>query len=145
MLDRVHSTKIMKKIFVNGTFDIIHIGHLDLLHYAKSLGDYLLVAIDTDMRVREKKGPTRPINNGIERKYLLESLKPVDEVRFFGSDSDLIYILEEYKPNIIVKGDDHKKTEHTGISNKYCNNVIYYERIAHYSTTKKIQDIINRR
>lgn len=135
----------MKKIFVNGTFDIIHIGHLDLLHYAKSLGDYLLVAIDTDMRVREKKGPTRPINNGIERKYLLESLKPVDEVRFFGSDSDLIYILEEYKPNIIVKGDDHKKTEHTGISNKYCNNVIYYERIAHYSTTKKIQDITNRR
>jgi len=135
----------MKKIFVNGTFDIIHVGHIDLLNYAKSLGDYLLVAIDTDMRVREKKGPHRPINNGIERKYLLETLKPVDEVRFFGSDGDLIYILEEYKPDIIVKGDDHKTTEHSGISSQYSKQVIYYERIPHYSTTKKIQDIIDRR
>ena len=46
----------MKKVFVNGTFDVLHRGHLKLLNYAKSLGDFLYVAIDTDDRVKEKKG-----------------------------------------------------------------------------------------
>ena len=59
-------------IFVNGTFDILHRGHLELLNYAKSLGDFLLVGIDSDDRVREKKGPTRPIHNQEERKFFLE-------------------------------------------------------------------------
>ena len=51
----------MKTIFVNGTFDLLHPGHVSLLTWAKSLGDYLIVGIDTDDRVREKKGSTRPI------------------------------------------------------------------------------------
>jgi len=50
------------KIFVNGTFDVLHPGHLDLLNYAKSLGDFLLVAIDSDQRVASKKGMDRPVN-----------------------------------------------------------------------------------
>lgn len=48
----------MKKVFVNGTFDLLHVAHLQLLNYAKSMGDYLLVGIDNDARVKEKKGPT---------------------------------------------------------------------------------------
>ena len=62
------------KVFVNGTFDLLHRGHLELLNYAKSMGDYLMVGIDTDDRVREKKGPTRPIHNQEERKFFLENL-----------------------------------------------------------------------
>ena len=52
----------MKTIFVNGTFDLLHPGHVSLLNWAKSLGDYLVVGIDTDERVKEKKGSSRPIS-----------------------------------------------------------------------------------
>ena len=64
---------LTKKVFVNGTFDILHRGHLELLNYAKSLGD-VYVGIDTDECVREKKGPSRPIHTEEERKFLLENL-----------------------------------------------------------------------
>ena len=75
----------MTKVLVNGTFDIIHPGHVELLNYAKSLGDYLVVFIDTDRRVSEIKGPDRPINNQSDRKLLLQNLKAVDDVFMFDS------------------------------------------------------------
>lgn len=132
----------MKKVFVNGTFDILHLGHLELLNYAKTRGDYLLVCIDTDRRVREKKGSTRPINNENERMILLQNLRCVDAVRLFDSDEELIAILESYKPNVIVKGSDHKNSSR--LSAQYCDEVIFYDRLEQYSTTKKIQDIASR-
>ena len=76
-------------IFVNGTFDILHRGHLELLNYAKSLGDFLLVGIDSDDRVKEKKGPTRPIYNQGERKFFLENLKAVDSVDIFSNNIEI--------------------------------------------------------
>lgn len=129
----------MKKVIVNGTFDVIHPGHLALLNYAKSLGDFLIVAIDTDDRVRQLKGPSRPINNQDERKLLLENLKAVDEVRLFGSKDELIDIVKEC--SIMVKGSDYRNK--SVIGETYCQQVIYYDRTEH-SSTKKIQDIINR-
>ena len=78
----------MVKVMVNGTFDIVHRGHLDLLNFAREQGDYLLVAIDTDRRVKELKGEQRPINNQKDRAYLLNSLKYVDEVLFFDSKEE---------------------------------------------------------
>lgn len=132
----------MRKIFVNGTFDILHVGHIKLLNFAKSLGGHLLVAIDTDRRVKEKKGENRPINNEFERKTLLLNLKAVDEVKVFDTNEDLIEILLTYEPDIIVKGNDHEKT--SVLSIKYCDEVIFYDRLEGYSTTKKIQDITSR-
>lgn len=129
----------MKKIIVNGTFDIVHLGHLELLNYAKSMGDYLTVCIDSDIRVKEKKGDGRPINTEIERKTLLENLKCVDEVKIFSTDQELLDTIREN--DIMVKGSDYKGK--SVIGEKYCK-VIYYERIEQYSTTKKIQSIINR-
>ena len=69
-----------KTVFVNGTFDILHRGHLDLLEYARSQGDKVVVGIDSDDRVREKKGPTRPVNTAEDRAHMLQSLKFVDHV-----------------------------------------------------------------
>ena len=77
-------------IWVNGTFDVMHVGHIKLLEYAKSLGDYLVVGIDRDERVKEKKGESRPINPCELRMVFLKSISYVDKVVSFGSDDDLI-------------------------------------------------------
>jgi len=131
------------KVMVNGTFDILHRGHLQMLQYARSLGDHLLVAIDTDRRVTELKGPTRPVNNQDDRRYMLESLRCVDTVYFFDSTEELIEIIKKYQPDIYVKGSDWKKDSQS-TAHRYCNEVVYYDRIEQYSTTNTIQHIINR-
>ena len=126
------------KVFVNGTFDILHPGHLALLNYAKSLGDFLVVAIDTDERVKQLKGPTRPINNQNDRKLFLENLKAVDEVVVFGSDEELLHFISQC--DIMVKGSDYKDQKIIGSD---LIKIVFYERTEH-STTKTIQDIIDR-
>jgi len=128
---------------VNGTFDIVHRGHIELLNYAKSLGDFLLVAIDTDRRVKELKGEQRPINNQWDRMFMLDNLQAVDSVRFFDSKDELVSIMEEYRPDIYVKGSDWKHDK-SSTAEKYCKQVIYYDRVGNYSTTNTIQNIINR-
>jgi rfaE bifunctional protein nucleotidyltransferase chain/domain len=128
---------------VNGTFDIVHRGHIELLNYAKSLGDFLLVAIDTDRRVKELKGDQRPINNQWDRMFMLDNLQAVDSVRFFDSKDELVSIMEEYRPDIYVKGSDWKHDK-SSTAEKYCKQVIYYDRVGNYSTTNTIQNIINR-
>ena len=132
----------MKRVFVNGTFDLLHRGHLELLNYAKSLGDYICVGIDTDDRVRQMKGPTRPIYNQDERKFFLENLKAVDEVRFFSNDSELEGIVKSIKPDIMVVGSDWK--EKSVIGSYWAAELIFFDRIGEYATTKTVQDIINR-
>lgn len=128
------------KVIVNGTFDILHVGHIKLLEYAKSLGDHLTVAIDTDRRIKTKKGFSRPINNEFERKTMLEALKSVDRVVVFDTDEELIDLVK--KSDIMVKGSDYKGK--SVIGETYCKKVIYYDRIEGYSTTQKIQDITHR-
>ena len=132
----------MKTIFVNGTFDLLHRGHLELLNYAKSLGDYVCVGIDTDDRVRQMKGPTRPIYNQNERKFFLENLKAVDEVRFFSNDSELEGLVKSVKPDIMVVGSDWK--EKSVIGSYWAAELIFFDRIGEYATTKTVEDIINR-
>lgn len=128
------------KVVVNGTFDIIHLGHLELLNYAKSLGDYLIVAIDTDLRVKRLKGVDRPINNQLERKTLLQNLRAVDEVRLFGSDQELVDIIKEC--DIMVKGSDYQGKPIVG--QDCIPKIVFFERINGYSTTEKIQYIVSR-
>lgn len=130
----------MKRILVNGTFDIVHPGHLALLNYARSLGDFLMVAIDSDRRVRELKGPSRPINNEQERRLLLENLRAVDEVRVFDSDQELVDIVASCA--IMVKGSDYRGQPIVG--QEVCQELIFFERINGYSSTAKIQHIVDR-
>jgi rfaE bifunctional protein nucleotidyltransferase chain/domain len=131
------------KIFVNGTFDIVHRGHIEMLNYARGLGDFLLVAIDTDSRVQELKGPTRPINNQHDRKFYLENLRAVDRVELFDSADQLTEIIKVYAPDVMVKGSDYIGKPIVGA--EYCKKIDFYNFVNGYSTTKTIQDIINRR
>ena len=128
----------MKRVFVNGTFDILHRGHLELLNYAKSFG-YVIVGIDTDECIKEKKGPSRPIHNQEERKFLLENLRSVDEVIFFSSEPEFEELIKSLKPDIIIVGSDWK--EKSTIKTYYDGELIFFDRIEEYSTTKTIQKI----
>lgn len=130
----------MKRIIVNGTFDILHSGHLALLNYARSLGDYLMVAIDSDRRVQELKGTSRPINTQQERTELLSNLRAVDEVRVFDSDQELIDIVA--KCAIMVKGSDYRGRPIVG--EHVIQEIVFFERINGFSTTEKIQHIVTR-
>jgi D-beta-D-heptose 7-phosphate kinase/D-beta-D-heptose 1-phosphate adenosyltransferase len=130
----------MTKVLVNGTFDIMHIGHLELLAYAKSLGDYLVVGIDSDARVKSLKGYSRPINNEYERSTMLTHNKWVDEVVVFNSDNELISLVNDC--DIMVKGSDYRGKDVVG--QDVCKQLIFFERINGYSTTEKIKHIIDR-
>ena len=130
----------MKKVFVNGTFDILHMGHIALLDYAKSLGDQLVVAIDSDNRVRLLKGSDRPINSQVERGTLLNALKSVDEVFVFDTDDELRSLIQAC--DVMVKGSDYRDKPIVG--QEICKQIVFFERLNEYSTTNKIQDIVNR-
>ena len=121
------------KVWVNGTFDVLHVGHLKLLEFASKLGK-LRVGIDTDKRVKELKGEDRPFNNQEDRKKMLESIKYVDEVVLFDSREELIDAIKEYEPDIMVVGDDYKGEKVFG--SEYAKELIFFEKIPKYSSTK---------
>lgn len=133
----------MKTVMVNGTFDVLHPGHIALLNTARSYGDSLIVAIDTDRRVTELKGPTRPINDQYFRRIMLSNIKAVDLVEFFDSTEELVELMKRYQPDVYVKGSDWKH-DTKSTAHQYCKEVIYYDRIEEYSSTKIIQNIIDR-
>ena len=128
----------MKRVFVSGTFDILHRGHLELLNYAKSFG-YVIVGIDTDEFVREKKSYGRPVHNQEERKFLLQNLRSVDEVISFSSESEFEELIKSLKPDIIIVGSDWK--EKSIIKTYYDGELIFFDRMEEYSTTQTISRI----
>jgi D-beta-D-heptose 7-phosphate kinase/D-beta-D-heptose 1-phosphate adenosyltransferase len=132
----------MTTVIVNGTFDILHPGHIAMLNTARSLGHYLIVCIDTDRRVKELKGNKRPINDQNFRKVMLQNIKAVDIVELFDSQEELIRWIKHYRPDIMVKGSDWKGKSIVG--EQYVKEIFWYDRIDEYSTTKAIQDIIAR-
>ena len=130
------------RVFVNGTFDLLHPGHIALLNYARSLGNYVIVGIDTDDRVREKKGPTRPIYNQEDRGLMLVALSSVDEVRYFDSDESLEALVKDIKPDIMVVGSDWK--DKSVIGSYWSSDLKFFDRIEEYATSKTVQCIIDR-
>jgi rfaE bifunctional protein nucleotidyltransferase chain/domain len=132
---------MMNKVFVNGTFDILHPGHVALLQYAATLGP-VLVAIDTDRRVRQLKGTGRPFFNQDERKYMLQSLRCVSQVLTFDTDNELEHIILVNEPDIMVKGSDYRGRPIIG--EEHVPHIEFFERINEYSSTKAIQHLVVR-
>ena len=101
------NNKKEKVVFVNGIFDILHPGHIQLFKFAKSLGDKLIVGINSDRVTKILKGEERPINDQESRKLMLESLGIMDEVVIF-DDVRIGNIVRQLKPDILVQGGEHK-------------------------------------
>ena len=128
----------MKTVWTNGCFDILHRGHIELFKYAKSLGDLLIVGIDSDHKVKIDKGKTRPINKAEDRKFMLESIKYIDKVFIFNSKQHLEDLIKFMKPNIMVIGSDWKGKEVVG--QEYAKELNFFDRIEEYSTTNIIKE-----
>jgi len=126
-----------KRIWVNGCFDILHEGHMELLKYAKSLGDTLIVGIDSDKRVKELKGPERPINSAEERKKALLELDFVNSVVIFKSEGELELYIDDLRIHCMVVGSDYKNKKVVG--GQYAGSVKFFDKIEGYSTTKIIE------
>jgi len=131
-----------KVIFVNGCFDLLHPGHIKMFQTARSLGDKLIVAIDSDRKIKEMKGNARPINPVLNRKIILESIRYIDEVIVFDSKEELQDIVKRIKPDIMMVGSDWKGKEVVG--SDYAKEVRFFDRIGDYSTTKIVESIVNR-
>ena len=148
----------MRKIgFVNGCFDILHIGHLKLFEFCRSQCDYLIVGIDSDSMVKKAKGESRPYNNEADRKYFLENIKAVDKVFIFNSHSflenikavDKVFIFNSHSflenklstlsPDIMFVGSDYR--DRKVIGSQFAKELKFFEKINGYSTTKLIQNI----
>lgn len=127
-------------VWCNGTFDILHPGHVELFKVGKSLGDKLIVATDTDEKIRQDKGASKPINNLCDRISMLQAIKYIDEVLYFDNRKELEGLIELYSPDILLLGDDWKGGDVVGI--QYAKEVRFLPRL-NYSTTdiiKKIRD-----
>ena len=131
-----------KKVFTNGCFDLLHRGHIEILKYAKSLGDELVVAIDSDQRVKNLKGNSRPLYCLEDRIEILSSIKYVDKVYSFSTDLELEHIIKNVNPCFLVKGSDWKLDKIIG--SQYVKEVVIFERVYGLSTTQTIQNISHR-
>jgi len=129
----------MKVVWTNGCFDILHRGHVELFRYAKSLGDYLVVGIDEDERIKNTKGINRPVNNAKDRKIVLESISYIDEVVTFSSDSELEKSVLNSQASTMVIGSDYKGKRIIGA--QHVNEIKFFNRIADYSTTKIVDNL----
>ena len=128
-------------VVANGVFDILHIGHIELLKFAKSLGGRLVVAINSDRSVKRLKGEDRPVNKEADRKAVLQSIKYVDEVIIFDAEKPT-ELIETLQPQIVVKGGEWTADEIRVRDNVPAHIAVkVFPIVSGYSSMKTIQHI----
>jgi rfaE bifunctional protein nucleotidyltransferase chain/domain len=123
----------MKKVWVNGTFDVVHIGHIKLLEFANSFGT-VTVGLDTDERVRSKKGESRPFNTLADRMDFISSIRFVDNVVSFDTDDELVNQIKKFEPDIMVIGGEYRYKQIIGL--EHVPHIEFFEKIDGYSSSK---------
>jgi rfaE bifunctional protein nucleotidyltransferase chain/domain len=126
-----------KYVWVNGCFDVLHRGHIELFKYAKSLGDYLIVGVDGDERIRVSKGEDRPVNCLEDRMEMLRSIRYIDEVVEFNTDHELDTQVDHSGAEVMVVGLEYKDKKVIG--SRHVKEVKFYRKIDGYSTTKILE------
>ena len=132
----------MKVSFTNGCFDILHLGHLEILTKSKEFGDRLIVAVNSDESVRKLKGDKRPVNDFQTRSHILASFSFVDYVVEFSDDTPK-KLIQKIKPDFLIKGGDYKKKDIVGndIVSSYGGEIIIIPLIDGLSSTNTIKKI----
>ena len=127
-------------VFTNGVFDLLHEGHIASLTQAASLGDILIVGINSDDSVKKLKGPSRPINNEYTRTLLLSQMLIVDAVVIFNEDTPL-ELIKSIMPDILVKGGDYTIDQIAGAKEVIANGgkVVLADMIDGVSTSNIIE------
>jgi D-beta-D-heptose 7-phosphate kinase/D-beta-D-heptose 1-phosphate adenosyltransferase len=121
------------KVWINGCFDVLHHGHFKLIAHALSLGNQLRIGIDSDRRVKESKGESRPFHTEQQRIFNLLQIDGVNDIRVFDSDKELSDLIKEYKPDVFLIGDDYKNKGIIG--RKHAKKIEYFPRVEGFSTT----------
>lgn len=144
-LRKIRSQK-KRIVFTNGTFDILHVGHIRYLEKAKQLGDLLIVGVNTDRSVKSYKTPDRPINPEKDRIEVLSALACVDQAILFDEPTPLNLILT-LRPSVLVKGGDWKKSQIAGAKQvvSWGGKVVLIPFVAGRSTTRVIKKIKSRK
>ena len=129
-------------VFTNGCFDILHAGHVEYLSKARSFGDCLVLGLNTDASVRGNKGPSRPINNELNRAKVAGALQAVDYVVLFG-EKTAENLIAKVKPDVYVKGGDYTLATlpEAKIVQSYGGRVEFIQMVAGCSTTNVIKKI----
>jgi len=129
-----------KIVFANGCFDLLHVGHVQLLREAKNLGDILIVALNSDRSVRQIKGPDRPILPEKERAELIAALEMVDYVTLF-DEPDPLNVIRELRPDVLAKGGDWAEDKIVGreFVESYGGRVAVIPFLKGHSTTEIIE------
>jgi D-beta-D-heptose 7-phosphate kinase/D-beta-D-heptose 1-phosphate adenosyltransferase len=127
----------MKRVWINGCFDILHRGHYEMFAYAYTIGDEVKVGIDSDDKVKKDKGKDRPYNSLEDRLFALNSIKYIDFLTTFNSKEELENKIKKYQPDILLVGSDWKEKEIVG--GQYAREIIYFDRVGNYSTTNILE------
>ncbi len=134
-------TKNKKIVFTNGCFDLIHAGHIGLFQKAKTLGDILIVAINSDKSLAKLKGPKRPLVPQKDRAKLLSAISAIDYVVVFNEQTPHL-LLSKIRPDILVKGGDYKIDDIVG--REFVKKVFRYPLVPGKSTSNLIKLIVER-
>jgi rfaE bifunctional protein nucleotidyltransferase chain/domain len=140
-MKRIFETPTIKKVWVNGTFDVLHPGHIKLLEFAKAQGDHLAVGLDTDERITQNKGEGRPLHSLEHRMFAIGSIKYVDEVFAFSSDDELRELMSAYEPNIHVIGSDYIEQYGRIVGIGIADDLVFFDRIEDYSSSRIISTL----
>jgi D-beta-D-heptose 7-phosphate kinase/D-beta-D-heptose 1-phosphate adenosyltransferase len=127
----------MKKVWINGCFDVLHYGHMKLIEYAKSLGE-VKIGIDSDKRVKESKGEDRPFHDENQRIFNLVQINGITNIVVFDSDKELSDLIKEYQPDYFVIGEEYK--DKTIIGGRHAKEIKYFPKLEGFSTTKILKN-----
>ncbi len=130
----------MITVWVNGCFDVLTYAHIQLLEFASDYGDKLIVGIDSDERIKDRKGVDRPFHDLYQRKQNLMAIRFVGYVCSFSTDDELSTLVKRFSPDIMIVGEEYKNKKVIG--SEYAKQLIFFPKIEGFSTTKILNSIL---